>query len=472
MWIRIKLFTIRKIWGYYLFVHLYIQTHRLQGYSKIGATVHEDSGIGRRIERRHCLFLCSSSMWKTNGDHVDDEWKGRERKSKVQGVSRRIISNNLEISLKTYFILPQMNNHSIKIINLLLSQIEKDDSVSILRIHGVQPRDVGEIRCTASVSGKGPSISCAAELRLNRAATHENRNEKSPNCNRSNSLRKTRKDVPPLVESPTRASRSSSLPRRSTPSPNLSPLPVRRNIPPSPLLLDRRTKLADKTGKRKDLNLKKFSRKATQRVYRESGDRASSDEEEEAREMLEGKRCETKLLENEGELVKGNVRKTDKNDTRQIQDNVNKHDNTPIICVKHVPEEMEEIEEECSIQNDAIVMEKEEKIVGGEEEFVAACIVKVPADVTVFRGNRVVLRVTYRGHPEPAVKWLRAVNIYRLYVQSRSCSRFLDIESLFNRVYKKKKKIQEVLVIGRIKDVIVLDKRVIIPIYIHWIGIL
>uniref|UniRef100_V9IEG4 Titin n=1 Tax=Apis cerana TaxID=7461 RepID=V9IEG4_APICE len=181
-------------------------------------------------------------------------------------------------------------------------KIEKDDSVSILRIHGVQPRDVGEIRCTASVSGKGPSISCTAELRLNRAATHENRNEKPPNCNRSNSLRKTRKDVPPLVESPTRASRSSSLPRRSTPSPNLSPLPMRRNIPPSPLLLDRRTKLADKTGKRKDLNLKKFSRKATQRVYRESGDRASSDEEEEAREMFEGKRCETKLLENEGEL--------------------------------------------------------------------------------------------------------------------------------------------------------------------------
>lgn len=282
----------------------------------------------------------------------------------------------------------------------------------------MQPRDVGEIRCTASVSGKGPSISCAAELRLNRAArnpedsiqsaTNGNRNEKPPNCN---SLRKTRKDVPPPVESPTRASRSSSLPRRSTPSPNLSPLPVRRNIPPSPLLLDRR-KLADKTGKRKDLNLKKFARKATQRVYREPGDRVSSDEEE-AKETFE-----TKLLENEGEFVKENVRKTDKSDTRQIQDNVNKHDNTPIICVKHVPEEMEEIEEESSIQNDAIVMEKEENIVGGEEELVAACIVKVPADVTVFRGNRVVLRVTYRGHPEPMVKWLRAVNIYIVYMCS------------------------------------------------------
>lgn len=154
----------------------------------------------------------------------------------------------------------------------------------------------------------------------------------------------------------------------------------------------------------------------------------SSDEEEARETTFEGgRRCETtisKLLENEGEtLVKGNVRKTDKNDTRQTQDNVNKHDNTPIICVKHVPEEMGETEEECSIQNDGMGREKEEKIVGGEEEeeeLVAACIAKVPADVTVFRGNRVVLRVTYRGHPEPAVKWLRAVNIYRLSMCSPS----------------------------------------------------
>lgn len=51
--------------------------HRLQGYNEIGATIHEDSDVSRRIERRHRLFLCSSAMWKTNGDRVDDEWKGR-----------------------------------------------------------------------------------------------------------------------------------------------------------------------------------------------------------------------------------------------------------------------------------------------------------------------------------------------------------------------------------------------------------
>lgn len=34
---------------------------------------------------------------------MDDEWKGRERKSKVQGASRRIISNNLEISEDIFY---------------------------------------------------------------------------------------------------------------------------------------------------------------------------------------------------------------------------------------------------------------------------------------------------------------------------------------------------------------------------------
>lgn len=295
----------------------------------------------------------------------------------------------------------------------------------------MQQRDVGEIRCTASVAGKGPSISCSAELRLNRS-TNENRNEKPPlappSCNRSNSLRRARKDAP-LASSPLRAR---SLPRGSTPSPNLSPLPVRRNLPPSPLLDRKSRKLPEKTGNRKDVNLKKFTRKATQRVHGKENERTSSDEEE---TFVRQKRSrETRLSENEEEeelvnasTMTSNVCKTDKNETRQ--DNVNKHDNTPIICVKHVPEEMEEMEEEEGSIRKEIVMKEEEKIVGGveeeEEEFVAACIVKVPADVTVFRGNRVVLRVTYRGHPEPAVKWLRAVNIHPVYmcpVFSRSFS--------------------------------------------------
>lgn len=38
-----------------------------------------------------------------------------------------------------------------------------------------------------------------------------------------------------------------------------------------------------------------------------------------------------------------------------------------------------------------------------------AAIIKEPADVTVFRGNKALIRVTYQGRPEPTVKWLRVV---------------------------------------------------------------
>lgn len=55
------------------------------------------------------------------------------------------------------------------------------------------------------------------------------------------------------------------------------------------------------------------------------------------------------------------------------------------------------------------------------EELMKATIVKDPADVTVFKGNSAVVRVTYQGRPEPTIKWLRVVSslssfiIYRFY---------------------------------------------------------
>lgn len=44
------------------------------------------------------------------------------------------------------------------------------------------------------------------------------------------------------------------------------------------------------------------------------------------------------------------------------------------------------------------------------ERFEPALVVKAPSDITALRGARVVLRATYKGHPEPRVKWLRAVS--------------------------------------------------------------
>ncbi|CAK9829518.1 Myosin light chain kinase, smooth muscle [Anthophora retusa] len=318
-------------------------------------------------------------------------------------------------------------------------KVEKDDNVSILRIHDVQPRDVGEIRCIASVTGKGPTISCTAELRFDRPAqnfeesvskysnlTTEIQDEKPPKSSsftRNNSLRKTVRDVPSLSPRNQRynspiGTRSSSLPLKSAPSPKQSPLPARRNIPSSPSLDTRKT-VANKTNKRKDLRPKKLERKVTQRVVRKSSDRniSSSSDEEEAKntpgEMLStiSKETATKLVETKEETVKNSLTidsdlcKTD-SEPRKSQENCNKHDNTPIICTEGAPEVIEE--PSTPKQSEDEIVTKVEKVIDSSEEFMAASIVKVPADITVFRGNRVVLRVTYRGHPEPCVKWLRA----------------------------------------------------------------
>lgn len=179
-------------------------------------------------------------------------------------------------------------------------QVERDDNVSILRIHDVQPRDIGEIRCTASVTGKGPSISCTAELRFQRTVqnfeesrrhdTLEINNEKPPkavNYSRNNSLRKARRDVlsssrNQLHESPMRI-RSSSLPLRSTSSPKqLSPAPARKNILQSPLLDTRKTLATNKTNKRIVRGSKKLERKVTQQVrYKSNEHRISSSSDEE-----------------------------------------------------------------------------------------------------------------------------------------------------------------------------------------------
>ncbi|KOX71851.1 Myosin light chain kinase, smooth muscle, partial [Melipona quadrifasciata] len=309
-------------------------------------------------------------------------------------------------------------------------KIEKDDNVSILRIHEVQPRDTGEIRCTASVIGKGPSISCTAELRLSRTVQNfegstyrsacEIKNEKPPKPptrSRDNSLRRTR-DAPSSprnqrYEFPART-RSSSLPLRSTPSPKQSPTPARKIIPPSPSLDAGKTLTTGKTNERKDIRSKKLKRKVTQRVCRREIS-SSSEDEEETKDICMGKSSEvsnekvSKLVENKEEAVQSSSEvsdlcKTD-NGAKQIQDSYNKHDDTPIMCIESA---LQELEEGSIAEKSESIVAKEEKVAIRSEEFVAAGIVKVPADVTVFRGNRVVLRVTYRGHPEPTVKWLRA----------------------------------------------------------------
>lgn len=46
---------------------------------------------------------------------------------------------------------------------------------------------------------------------------------------------------------------------------------------------------------------------------------------------------------------------------------------------------------------------------GGEPEMTPALIICGPSDSNVFRGEKVVLRASYCGHPEPQVKWMKGV---------------------------------------------------------------
>jgi len=47
-----------------------------------------------------------------------------------------------------------------------------------------------------------------------------------------------------------------------------------------------------------------------------------------------------------------------------------------------------------------------------EEGLTKAAIIKQPTDVTVLKGSKAMLKVAYRGCPEPAVKWLRVVSSF------------------------------------------------------------
>ncbi|KAL6428697.1 hypothetical protein ACFW04_007942 [Cataglyphis niger] len=56
---------------------------------------------------------------------------------------------------------------------------------------------------------------------------------------------------------------------------------------------------------------------------------------------------------------------------------------------------------------DTNILSNEERVETLLEELMKATIVKDPADVTVFKGNSAVVRITYQGRPEPTIKWLR-----------------------------------------------------------------
>lgn len=264
-------------------------------------------------------------------------------------------------------------------------KIERDGNVSILRIRDISSREAGEIRCTVSVNGKGPSISCAAKLQLQRSL-HDSTDRSLPSVSIMTksediqshaqaklSLTNNNIGIPEKItelsllkhqrgreESPTRT-RSSSFPRRIVScTRNISPLPARKRIPNNASADNRKSRLENNLSRQKLI-------KNLDSNVEFSNDQKLSPYLKEINEV----NISTKLLSS----MKA----------EQFHQDTNAISNEE--CAKSLLEEL-----------------------------MKPIIIKDPADITVFRGNSAVLRVTYQGRPEPAVKWLRVVSLLSSFV--------------------------------------------------------
>lgn len=284
------------------------------------------------------------------------------------------------------------------------SQIEKDGNVSILRIRDVTSREAGEIRCTASASGKGPSIGCVAKLRLqhssNDLANFAMRSESGQSYAKlspANTGRLTPERIASMLkrrergyeESPTRV-RSSSFPRRAASScaKYASPLPMRKRTNNAPTNA-RKSRFDSDPSARRIAKQHSDDNKVTMHP---SGRRSSSKRKDAADDPT--------LTSTSTKMQQPHDRDT--NDTASCTKNraIGSRSESP-----RESNEPNDKEETARCRKDRSVENAETRT----EEPTKATIVQEPSDVTVFKGNRAIMRVTYQGRPEPTVKWLRVV---------------------------------------------------------------
>lgn len=307
------------------------------------------------------------------------------------------------------------------IIVVARSQVERDGDVSILRVRDVSSRDTGEIRCTASTSGKGPSVSCVAKLRLLRSqcdldvpVTKLEDDESSPveSSRMSTDLADEPENVArPLLSlserrrgrgrSPTRA-RSSSFPRRTTAiyDEHVSPLPTKKRI------------FSDASD---DPRKSRREQDASRPAENDLDDKVADTND---RNLLSSSNKNA----DDGLPRSLSLRKTEQPHHRHT-DVTEYHVNDFIYYSESLGASSSDEGNDKSIidgapcderqttsyERDANVEDAEPRL-----EPTKATIVDGPSDVTVFRGARAAVRITYRGLPEPTVKWLRVVRFSSL----------------------------------------------------------
>lgn len=256
-------------------------------------------------------------------------------------------------------------------------KVEKDGNVSILRIRDISSCDTGEIRCIATVNGKGPSASCNAKLQLQNSLYDFNDFATKPEDIQSHAKAKlslTNVNLTGMPEKTTKLSslkcrrhhekttsltrtRSSSFPRcAASYTKHISPLPIRKRISNNVSTDIQKSQFTDDSS--------------VQRVIKRNVDSNLF-------ELSEDQRLSSSI--NEKNIIDTSVKLLSPKKTEQL-------------CHQNVD----------SIPNERYVESHLKKLI-------KATIIKQPTDIRVFKGSRTVLKVTYQGCPEPTIKWLRVV---------------------------------------------------------------
>lgn len=262
-------------------------------------------------------------------------------------------------------------------------KIERDGNVSILRIRDISLRDTGEIQCIASVNGKGPSISCIAKLQLQNLLYDFNDSMMKPEDIQSQAQAKQLLTNTNLVGTPKKVkklsslkcrrrhekslthTRSSSFPRCTTScTKHISPLPIKKCI---------------------------FNNNANNALIE-----------------IQKSQFEDELSVQR--IIKKNLNSNLEFSKDQKLSSLNKEDITDTSIKSLSPKKTKQLYP----QNiDSVSNKKHMEL--RLEELIKATIIKEPTDISVFRGSKAVLRVTYQGCPEPTVKWLRVVGFFCFY---------------------------------------------------------
>lgn len=254
-------------------------------------------------------------------------------------------------------------------------KIEKDGNVSILKIRDISLSDTGEIRCTASVNGKGPSISCIAKLQLQNSLYDFNDFVTKPEDIQSHAKAKlslTNTNLTGMPEKTAKLSslkcrqhqksltrtRSSSFPRcAASYTKHISPLPIRKRISNNVSIDIQKSQFTD------DLSVQKVTKKNLDNSLFE---------------LSKGQKLSSSI--NEKNIIDTSVKLLSPKKTEQLCD-----------------------------QNIDFIPNKE-YVESRLEKLIKATIIKELTDIKVFKGSSTVLKVIYQGHPEPTIKWYRAVS--------------------------------------------------------------